>query len=396
MSLEEQREEFQRVLHSTQFRRAPKLQRFLSLVCEYHFTNRSRDINEFLVATEAFGKGSDFDPSQDSLVRVQAREARRRLREYYMGDGKDSKVILDIPIGSYAPVFSEVNDAPQPPWPKRVNPLKTAWLMLLVTALVCAALLFSAERQRRLWGAAAIAAPAQAGRKTPALVSRLWNRFLDSDVPTVLVVSNPSVAGECIANPAATSVSGASAEAANCPDEYTGMGEAVAINLISNLFEARNKPLIVKQSRMVNEDDVKRYNLILLGGRMVNNWTMRLGGDLSLAPGPGDMGVAGGGGESLARYQTTFDPKTRQLISDRGVIALRRYAATGHWLLFLFGKHTQGTHAAAEGSTDERFLARLRWPSKGGPIPDSFRVFVGVAVTDGIPGVPVPVALRVP
>ena len=316
-------------------------------------------------------------------MRVQAREARRRLREYYLGDGKDSKVVLDIPIGSYAPVFSAANGVPPP---KRVNPLKTAWLMLLVTALVCAALLFSAGRQRRLWGVAASATPAQAGRNTPTLVSRLWNRFFDSGVPTVLVVSNPSVAGECIANPVATSVSGDSAEAANCPDEYTGMGEAVAINLISNLFEARNKPLIVKQSRMVNEDDVKRYNLILLGGRMVNNWTMRLGGDLSLAPGPGD----------IASYQTTFDAKTRQLVSDRGIIALRRYPATGHWLLFLFGKHTQGTHAAAEGSTDERFLARLRWPSSTGPVPDSFRVFVGVAVTDGIPGAPVPVALRIP
>jgi hypothetical protein len=106
MSVNEQREEIQRVLRSAQFRRAPKLQRFLSLICEYHFTNRSHDINEYIIAMEAFGKGADFDASQDSLVRVQAREARRRLHEYYQDEGKGSKLILEIPLGSYAPVFS--------------------------------------------------------------------------------------------------------------------------------------------------------------------------------------------------------------------------------------------------------------------------------------------------
>src|SRR5207253_3236942 len=94
------------------------------------------------------------------------------------------------------------------------------------------------------------------------------------------------------------------------------------------------------------------------------------------------------------RYRTAFDSKTGELISDRGVIALRRHPATGHWLLFLFGKHTQGTHAAAEGATNERFLAQLQWPRPGPPLPDSFRVLVGVTVTDGIPEGPVPVALR--
>ena len=391
MSPEKQREEVQRVLHSAQFRRAPKLQRFLSLICEYYFTNRSQDINEFLIATEAFGKGAAFDPSQDSLVRVQVREARRRLREYYQDEGKDSRLILDIPIGSYAPAFTSAHGASQSGgW----NSPRIAWVMLSITALVCAALLFSADRQRRIWVAAAASSvsPQAAAVHTSPMVSRLWDRFLDSDVPTVLVVSNPDV-GECSdTQPAVVKISSAPvAKETPCPDEYTGMGEAVAINLISNLFEAHKKTLIVKQSRMVNEDDVKRYNLVLLGGRLVNNWTLRLGGELTLKPGANEIAP---GFES--RYRTAFDPKTGQLISDRGLIALRRHPSTGHWLLFLFGNHTQGTRGAAEGTLDERFLAGLQWPSASGPVPDSFRILVGMTVTDGIPEGPVPVALRVP
>jgi len=392
MSLEKQREEVQRVLHSAQFRRAPKLQRFLSLICEYHFTNRSQDISEFLIATEAFGKGAAFDPSQDSLVRVQAREARRRLREYYQDEGKDSRLILDIPIGSYAPVFSQAHSASQP---IRWNSPRIAWVMLSVTALVCAVLLFSADRQRRIWVAAAASSVPPPRTPTP-LVSRLWDRFLDSDAPTVLVVSNPDV-GECAdTQPAVVKISSAVitkviAKETPCPDEYTGMGEAVAINLISNLFEARKKTLLVKQSRMVTEDDVKRYNLVLLGGKLVNNWTLRLGGDLTLTPGTGEIAPG-----LEARYKTAFDPKTGQLISDRGLIALRRHLSTGHWLLFLYGNHTQGTRGAVEGVMDERFLAQLQWPPAAGPVPDSFRILVGMTVTDGIPEGPAPAALRVP
>src|SRR5690349_24703958 len=108
MSVDKQREEVQRILHSSQFRRAPKLQRFLELVCDYHFQGRSADITEYIIATQAFGKGEDFDSSADSLVRVQAREVRRRLREYYQNDGKSSRLILDVPVGHYAPVFTPI------------------------------------------------------------------------------------------------------------------------------------------------------------------------------------------------------------------------------------------------------------------------------------------------
>src|SRR6185436_1428150 len=76
-------EEVHRILQSPQFRRAPKLQAFLEVICRYYLQDRVPEINEFVIATEAFGKSSGFDPSQDSLVRVQAREVRRRLHEYY-------------------------------------------------------------------------------------------------------------------------------------------------------------------------------------------------------------------------------------------------------------------------------------------------------------------------
>jgi hypothetical protein len=383
-SIEDRKAEVQRVLLSPQFRRTPKLQRFLELVCDYYFQNRVHEINEFLIATEAFGKGPAFDPSQDSLVRVQAREVRRRLREHYQSDGQGSRLILDIPLGHYVPSFT-VAESHEPK--KSSRPLKASWIMLGVTALVCILALFFTDRERRqLLGLSALAAARSAPAQTP-LLARLWNRFLESDVPTLLVLSNPDV-GECKPSPPAADgfARMVSADGSPCPDEFTGMGEAVALHLVTNLFKSAKQTLIVKQSRMVNADDIKRYNLILLGGKSVNAWTRRLGDDLSLQSET----------ELAQPYATVFDQKTNELIRDRALIALRKHASTGHWLLFLYGKHSQGTQAAAEASSNERFLSELKWPVPAAPFPDSFRILVGVTVNDGIPQDPTPAAVRVP
>jgi hypothetical protein len=260
--------------------------------------------------------------------------------------------------------------------------------MLGSTALVCIAILFLADRERRqLLGASALASTHANPVQNP-LLSHLWNRFLESDVPTLLVLSNPDV-GECKPGPPAADGSATGMVASDgtpCPDEYTGMGEAVALHLITNLFKSAKQTLIVKQSRMVNADDEKRYNMILLGGKSVNVWTRRLGDDLSLDP-ESDL---------AQRFATVFDQKTRELIRDRAIIAMRKHATTGHWLLFLYGQHSQGTQAAAEASSDERFLAQLKWPPPSAAFPDSFRILVGVTVNDGIPQEPLPAAVRVP
>jgi hypothetical protein len=72
--------------------------------------------------------------------------------------------------------------------------------------------------------------------------------------------------------------------------------------LITNLFRSAKQTLIVKPSRIVNTDDIKRYNLILVGGKSVNIWTRRLGEDLSLdEPNPPDQ------------YETVMDAKTGQI-----------------------------------------------------------------------------------
>lgn len=374
MSVQDQRDEVQRILQATQFRRAVKLRRFLEVICDYHFQNRSAEINEYLIASQAFDKGPEFDPSEDSLVRVQARELRRRLHEYHRTEGKAARWILEIPVGHYAPVFIAADGrAETPPSLHRTPPVRAAWAILAGTVLICAVLLAAMDHERRLLiRTTAMAAGVGHATLSPA-IGGLWSRFIESDVPTLLVVSNPEV-DECRDQKDRAKCTG---------EEYTGMGEAVAIHLITSLFRSTKQALIVKPSRIVTADDIKRYNLVLLGGKSVNIWTRRLGEDLSLRD-----------ANAPPQYETVQDSRTGQLTRDRGIVALRRHPETGRWVLFLWGHHSQGTHAAAEASTDEGFLAQLRWPAA--PFPEGFHVLVSVAVNDGIPERPWPAAVRVP
>ncbi len=398
MLLDDQRTELERVLNSPQFRRAQKLKQFLNVTCNYHFRNQSQEITEFLIAAEAFGKGSDFDPSQDSLVRVQAREVRRRLKEYYQNEGKDSRIVLDFPVGQYAPVFT-LKDALQPvpeaealapvlPPPAQPLYFKRFGLALTATAILGGLLMFAFDRVTGM----SHSASAKATDSLTPRVKSLWDRFLTSDVPTLLVLSNPDT--ETCPDPkdpaqAASGVSG-------CAGQYTGMGEAVALHLITNLFKNANKPLTVKQSRMVTADDINHYNMILLGGRSVNVWTGRLAADISLASASAELASSPESKEASDHYQTVFDTKTGQVLKDRAVVAMRRHVSTGHWVLVLYGKYSQGTHAAAEALVDERFLSQLNWPDARKPFPEAFRLMVAVNVNDGIPQGPMPVAVRVP
>src|SRR5262249_38782665 len=48
------------------------------------------------------------------VVRVQAGRLRSKLLEYYATEGKDDKVIIDLPKGHYIPVFSYARTITQP------------------------------------------------------------------------------------------------------------------------------------------------------------------------------------------------------------------------------------------------------------------------------------------
>src|SRR3954464_10660735 len=101
----QERIEVDLILRSGIFEKAPRLEKFFLYICRLHFEGRADEIKEYSIALEALGRSSDFDPKKDSIVRVEAHRLRKRLEEYYRGDGANHPVCIVIPNGQYRPQF---------------------------------------------------------------------------------------------------------------------------------------------------------------------------------------------------------------------------------------------------------------------------------------------------
>lgn len=104
-SWEIERAELQAVLNSPLFARTPALSHLLSYLCEKTFAGKTEQIKEYSIALDVFERRDSFDQDTDSIVRVQANRLRKRLSEYYKGDGKGHAIQIVIPLGQYVPVF---------------------------------------------------------------------------------------------------------------------------------------------------------------------------------------------------------------------------------------------------------------------------------------------------
>jgi DNA-binding response OmpR family regulator len=94
------------ILNSKGFLMAKRMRGLLRFIVEETLDGHANTLKAFTIAVEVFQRDERFDPQQDPLIRVQAGNLRKRLEQYYLTDGRQDKVIIDIPKGSYGAVFS--------------------------------------------------------------------------------------------------------------------------------------------------------------------------------------------------------------------------------------------------------------------------------------------------
>ena len=111
------RRQLERVLGSAGFSRNERLARFLRFVVEQHLEGKDGEIKESVIAFEVFGRGPNHDPRQDSIVRTEAARLRARLNDYYVGEGKNDALVIELPKGGYAPVLRQLPADPAPDAP---------------------------------------------------------------------------------------------------------------------------------------------------------------------------------------------------------------------------------------------------------------------------------------
>ncbi|MEJ2626046.1 MAG: hypothetical protein P8Z80_16410 [Pseudolabrys sp.] len=93
------------VLASQSFSKSAQLTNFLRFVVEETLAGRGKRIKAYTIATDALGRDETFDPQADPIVRVEAARLRRALRTYYADGGAAQSIVIELPTGTYAPVF---------------------------------------------------------------------------------------------------------------------------------------------------------------------------------------------------------------------------------------------------------------------------------------------------
>lgn len=99
------REGLRKIVSSSGFPATERTRKLLEFLVGETLAGRGGRIKAYCIGTGVFGRPESFDPQKDPIVRIEAARLRRELEHYYLTDGTDDRVIIDIPKGGYVPRF---------------------------------------------------------------------------------------------------------------------------------------------------------------------------------------------------------------------------------------------------------------------------------------------------
>jgi hypothetical protein len=365
-------------------------------------------VKEYQIATEVFGRQSDFDPQLDSMVRVQAGRLRSKLSEYYGTEGAADTVIVELPKGSYAIVF---HTRPQSALPDGMSDghrehaaERQPGQRWAITSLVLAALFV---------GALVSIAFLLLSHKTPGPVGQnlseyvpppiltFWKGFVTGPEDPWVIFSNAAFVGR--PDTGMRYYNAARDKNTFILDHYTGVGEVLAVHNLDRVFQSLHKSLRVKRGSLFSLDDAKNNDLIFIGSPSENLTLLEIPSTQDFVFRTVKSGLREGNVEIINVHPEEKEPKEYlatpsnvPLTEDYAVVAYERGINPDHSELILAGTTTLGTQAAAEFVTNENYLAVLlkqlnvTQPSELKP----FESVIRVKVARGVPVESRLVALR--
>lgn len=105
------KEILERLVSSPGFSGSEKLCTFLRFIVAQSLAGRTEQIKESVIGTEVYGRKPGYDTKTDAIVRVEAGRLRARLKLYYEGPGRSETLRIDLPKGTYVPVFQGIAEA---------------------------------------------------------------------------------------------------------------------------------------------------------------------------------------------------------------------------------------------------------------------------------------------
>jgi hypothetical protein len=283
------RQELTLILDSPAFRTSKRCHDFLEYAVSKALDGDVESLRERSLAVEVFGRKNDAALGDDSIVRVGAREVRKRLAQYYVTDGANDVLRIELPAGSYVPAFH---------WSHAASHSEPATLSPEAPSIT-AAPLRNRQADGLIWrrwligtavllaGAGLVILTARNG-KVSGDFEAFWQPVFSQQGPVLIGLAHPLVyhpssrllaldeeqngANGVAQRPIHVAASLQPDDYVPAVDQYVGFGDAVAGARLALLFAQHGRDSKLRLASKVEFADLRDSSSVLIGA-FTNRWT---------------------------------------------------------------------------------------------------------------------------
>jgi hypothetical protein len=390
-----------RVAASPQLKRASRLQELLLFLGQCSLNDGRDQVREQEIGVKLFGRPESYDTSVDNIVRTNVSDLRKRIEAYFHGEGLHEPVVMEIPRGSYLPVFHR-------------RPAETASIAdspaAAHTADADAAILLAARPSRR-WALAATIAAAVVILALSAGCFFLWRQLHSPEQALSPWENSPAVAafwkpilaekgdvlicagGNVLAPNALLGVITAGKD---IDYPYFSITTVSSVSMLSSLIERGGATPRFAFAATTPLPQFHEHPVILLNAYN-NHWTLRLAEPLRFHFSP-EFGEPNHSILDRMRPEIAWKRDSSVPYSsadDYALVARFWDSTTDNWVLILAGLGRNGTEAAAQVATSPQYLELLRKQAGKDFSNRNIEAVLKLSVIEGKTGAPSIVAVHV-
>ena len=362
------REQLQRLLAHPLFANSKRYPALLAYTVEQSLLGNAGDLKERSIGIEVFGRTPTYDANADPVVRITAGEVRKRLGLYYYDPAHAGELVIELPVGSYVPVFRTAEKVGEPPHDALESVAASIGTAEPASLALNAEILPPARPSRLRWPLLALLTvvggiagvligmriqPAPSV-EAPSNIDRFWEPFLSSSGITTFCLGEPA---KNIDTDSINSLEAPIAARSEPQQLYVrlhlsgnlALADVITLTRAAAALEARHKAIRVVPASEATFAQLREGPIVLIGA-FDNIWTLRVTQKLryGFESKNGDALLVDRKSADKTTWATAWDLPYQKLSKDYAIVARIRDNTTGQPVIIAAGISEEGTEAAGE------------------------------------------------